>query len=103
MLKKKHEGMKEPLLSYVFVDFRDDLSMAPGCWIVPSAIVAEAASLSHAAWMKAPGKGGQDHKDNDLRQFLPDYSGYRMIGHGPGWLDPYRDAWDTIAAASEKI
>ena len=103
VLKAKHEGMKQALLFYAFVDFRDDVSVAPGCWIVPSTIVAEAATLSHAAWLDAPGKGGAKHQDNDMRQFLHDYSAFGMTDHGPGWLDPYRDAWDTIAAASEKI
>ena len=84
------------------MDFRDDVSVAPRCWIVPSAIVAEAATLSHAAWLDAPGKGGAKHQDNDMRQFLPDYSASGMIDHGPGWLDPYRDAWDTIGPASWK-
>ena len=103
VLKAKHEGMKQPLLFYAFVDFRDDVSVAPGCWIVPSAIVAEAATLSHAAWLDAPGKGGKPHQDNELRQFLHDYSGFGMAKHGPGWLDSYQDAWDTIGTASEKI
>ena len=100
VLKEKHEGMKRSLLFYAFVDFGKTLNTAPQCWIVPSAVVAEAVTESHAAWLKLPGKGGQEHNATVMRSLMHDYS-HQGLGRGKGWLDPYREAWNLVAAASE--
>ncbi len=99
VMKAKHEKIKRPLLFYACVDFGKTLDAAPECWIIPSEAVADAVKESHAAWLAMPGK---DHKDSDMRGLSHDYSKFG-IGRPLGWLDPYRDAWSTIAAASEKI
>ena len=100
VLKAKHEKMRRDLLLYAFVDFGKSLDAVPQCWIVPSAIVAEAVSESHAAWLKLPGRAGQAHQDSDMRSLMHDYS-HQGISRGKGWLDPYREAWSLVAAASE--
>ena len=103
VLKAKHEKIKRPLLFYAFVDFGKGMNAMPRCWIVPSAAVADAVTESHAAWLKMPGKGGQEHQDTEMRSLMFDYSHQGIPHRGPGWLDPYQDAWDAIGAASEKI
>ena len=103
VLKAKHEGIRQPLLFYAFVDFGKGLDALPRCWIVPSATVADAITESHAAWLKMPGKGGREHQDTEMRSILFDYSRQGIAHRGPGWLAPYQDAWGTIGTASEKI
>ncbi len=103
VLKAKHEAIRRPLLFYAFVDFGKGLDAMPRCWIVPSLGVADAITESHAAWLIAPGKAGQQHQDTEMRSLMFDYSHQGIPHRGLGWLDPYRDAWGTIGAASEKI
>ncbi len=103
VLKAKHQKIKRPLLFYAFVDFGKGLEVMPRCWIVPSEIVADAITDSHTAWLKMPGKGGQEHQDTEIRSLMFDYSHQGILHRGSGWLDPYRDAWDTIGAASKEI
>jgi len=100
VLKAKHEQIIRPLLFYAFVDLGLTPDDAPKSWIVPSAVVATVIAENHAAWLAAPGRGGQAHNDTDMRSLMHDYSA-RGLGYGPGWLDPYREAWDRVAAASE--
>lgn len=101
VLKAKHEKIKRPLLFYAFVDFGKGLDAVPQSWIVPSEAVADAVAESHAAWLKMPGKGGQEHQDSEIRSLMHDYSHQGISYRGPGWLDPYRDAWGTIGMASK--
>jgi hypothetical protein len=98
VMKAKHETIRRPLLLYAFVDFGKTLDAVPECWILPSETVANAVKESHAAWLAMPGK---DHEDSDMRGLSHDYSKYG-IGRPLGWLDPYQEAWDLIAATSEK-
>ena len=100
VMKAKHESIDRRLLFYAFVDFGKELAAAAQCWILPSSEVAGAVKESHAAWLPMPGKGGQQHQDSDMRGLSHDYSKYG-IGRDLGWLDPYREAWHLIAAASE--
>ncbi len=97
VMKAKHEGIRRPLLLYAFVDFGKTMEAIPECWVMPSEAVADAVQESHAAWLAMP---GMDHKDSDMRGLSHDYSKFG-IGRSIGWLDPYRGAWDLIAAASE--
>jgi hypothetical protein len=96
---QKHEQIVSPNLLYTFLDFGTSLIAPPTCFVVPSAVVAEAVRESHSYWLATPGKNGQQRKDSKLRRFLPDYDKVgQMIGRGEGWLEPYREAWDLVAA-----
>lgn len=99
VLKAKHETIRRTLLFYAFVDFGIGIGTAPQCWIVPSVVVAEAIAESHAAWLAAPGRNGQAHRDTEMRSFMHDYS-RQGLSRVRGWLDPYREAWDLVASAS---
>jgi hypothetical protein len=101
-MKAKHEQIERDLLFYCFVDFGRNLTDAPKCWVLPSALVAEVLTASHQAWLSQPGKGGRPHKDHDMRRLLPDYSQHQ-IGRTLGWLDPYCDAWDMISKKSLEV
>jgi hypothetical protein len=94
-MKPKHQELSSPNLFYCFVDFRASLTDQPKCWVVPSAIVADALRTTHQAWLAMPGKKGQPHKDSNVRRLLPDYrvlqSQYRL-----GWLDRYHEAWTLL-------
>lgn len=97
-MSRKHESISSPGLFYAFLDFGKTLTAPPVCYVVPSAVVADAVARSHATWLSQPGKRGQERKDGDLRRFMPDYTKVGLdIGRGPGWLDLYREAWHTLA------
>ena len=90
----KHETIASDTLFYAFLDFGKDLVTPPTCYIVPSQVVADVVRRSHQVWLATPGKAGQQRKDTEFRRFLPDYDRMGIsIGHGSGWLDPYREAW----------
>lgn len=98
-MSKKHEAISSPGLFYAFLDFGTSLTSPPTCFVVPSDVVADVIRRSHQAWLKIPGAKGQEHNDTDFRRFLPDFERKGlMIGCGPGWLEPYREAWETLAA-----
>lgn len=94
-MKPKHEELSSPSLFYCFVDFRASLTDQPKCWLVPSAVVAQALHATHQAWLAMPGKKGQPHKDSNVRRLLPHYkvleSKYPL-----GWLDKYHEAWSLL-------
>jgi hypothetical protein len=95
----KHEEITSPNIYYVFVGFETE---PPGCWIVPSAIVAEALKLSHGNWLAMPGKGGRAHNDSKMRRFRFNYDNVGLQDKYPkGWLDQYKDAWHLLEAAGE--
>jgi hypothetical protein len=62
---------------------------------VPSVIVADALRTTHEAWLAAPGKKGQPHKDSNVRRLLPRY---KMLEtrYPLGWLDQYHEAWTLL-------
>jgi len=96
-MSKKHEAIIAPRLFYTFLDFGKSLIDPPICFLVPSAIVADVLKRAHAAWLSNPGKNGQEHKDSDFRRFLPNYDKVGVsIGCGAGWLEPYRERWDSL-------
>ncbi|CAI9400084.1 hypothetical protein ANOBCDAF_00411 [Pleomorphomonas sp. T1.2MG-36] len=98
-MSKKHESISSPRLFYSFLDFGISLTSPPACFVVPSEVVADVIKRSHQAWLKAPGAKGQERNDTDFRRFLPDFERKGlMIGCGPGWLEPYREAWGILAA-----
>ena len=100
-MSKKHETLIAPTLFYCFVDFAIGKEIAPFTYVVPAAVVAQALSECHQAWLKQLGKKGQLRKDNDLRRFLPSYVHLEMAKYGAGWLEPYREAWHLLAGTSE--
>jgi hypothetical protein len=96
-MSKKHETILSPTLFYTFLDFGKTLADQPVCYVVPSAKVANVIRVSHEAWLAAPGKNGRPHRDSEMRRLLPDYDKMGLtIGHGAGWLDAYREAWDEL-------
>ena len=68
ILTSKAENIHAPRLFYVFVNL-DTPSGLPDYHVVPSKIVANYVKQNHAAWLMAPGKKGQAHKDNSMRKF----------------------------------
>lgn len=99
-MSRKHESISSPGLFYAFLDFGKTLTAPPVCYIVPSAVVADVLRRSHATWLASPGKRGRERKDSDMRRFMPDYTRVGLeIGAGPGWLEPYLEAWGTLTKA----
>ena len=99
-MSEKHEMFREDLHIYCFVDFGIDLTGQARCWIVPSAIIADALIASYQTWLRKPGKGGRPHREYSGRRLRPDYSDIGLTTHGPGWLNSYEGAWDRIATKS---
>lgn len=55
-MSRKHESISSPGLFYAFLDFGKTLTAPPVCYVVPSAVVADAVARSHATWLSQPGK-----------------------------------------------
>ena len=75
MMSKKAEADLADNLYYIFVSLPSD--GAPAYHVVPRSVVANVVRLSHAQWLATPGKGGQAHRDNDLRQCVDSAGEYR--------------------------
>jgi hypothetical protein len=67
LLNQKAETYHADNLFYVFVNLNN--GSAPDYFIVPSKKVADFARKYHQEWLKTPGRKGQAHKDNPLREF----------------------------------
>jgi hypothetical protein len=65
---QKSENLSAPNIFYVFVCFRK-MDERPEYFIVPSVDVATQVKAGHQKWLATPGKKGQAHKDNSMRQF----------------------------------
>jgi Holliday junction resolvase-like predicted endonuclease len=106
-MRPKHEKLRNTRLFYCFVDFSNSgefIDTSPDIFVLPSAIVADALSTSHAVWLKNPGKDGYVRKDNPVRRLLPDYSRLCAPDTTPyvrGWLNEFKSAWDLIARLVE--
>jgi len=99
-MSAKHQEIRSPNIYYVFVGLETE---PPGCWIVPSPIVADALKLSHEKWLSMPGRDGQPHNDNTMRRFRSNYDNLGLVSAYPeGWLDQYRDAWALLNAATQE-
>ena len=94
-MKDKHERLVSPRLWYVFVDMEPEI---PVCYVIPSSVVAEVVRLEHATWLATPGKNGHQHKTSDMRRVKPNYS-YDVPGFPKGWMEQYREAWDSLLTA----
>lgn len=68
VLGEKAKTYFAPGLFYVFVNLRD-LTDRPEYFVVPSEKVALFVKRSHAEWLITPGRNGQKHNDNPMRQF----------------------------------
>lgn len=99
-LRAKHEQIISPNIYYCFVGFETDL---PGCWIMPSAVVADVLKRSHENWLAQPGRNGQPHKDNDMRRLCESYDHEKFLPEfSMGWMNRYKDKWDLLEAATKK-
>jgi hypothetical protein len=99
-MSAKHEEIKSPNIYYCFVGFETE---PPGCWIVPSAIVADVLKRSHAHWLVSPGKKGQTHNDGNMRRFCQSYDHEKFLPEfSMGWLDPYKEKCDLLETATKK-
>lgn len=66
-LSKKNEDLQGDNIIYFFVSLNE--MDVPEYHIVPSKIVAETIKRSHQEWLSTPGKHGQPHNDNTIRNF----------------------------------
>ena len=80
-LSKKNEDLQGDNIIYFFVSLNE--MDVPEYHIVPSKIVAETIKRSHQEWLSTPGKHGQPHNDNTIRNFS-DIN------------DVYLDRWDYL-------
>ena len=81
MMSKKAEADLAENLYYIFVSLPSEA--APAYHIVPRSVVATFVRQSHAQWLATPGKRGQAHRDNDLRQYVDS-------------TNEYRDRWELL-------
>jgi len=68
ILAQKIEEFDKPNLFYVFVNL--NFGNPPDYFIVPSHVVVDSIKKYHKAWLDAPGRKGQKHKDNPMRLFV---------------------------------
>jgi hypothetical protein len=90
-MSEKHEHIVRDRLFYCFVDFGHEASWP--VYVIPSKDVAEYLRQSHAAWLAAPGKQGQQRKDWPGRFISPDHPAKGFPGP---WMEVYREKWDLI-------
>jgi len=101
-MQAKNETIKGERLFYALVDF----SKSPtAIFIVPSAVVAEAIRLDNIHWLATPGRRGQKHEANNIRQLREANSEtrYWKKGENPyalGWLNLYREAWHLLGVGA---
>ncbi len=85
-------------LFYVFVDIGKRPSDQTVSHILPSSVVAACLRDTHPVWLNTPGKRGQQHKDNDMRRLLPDYSGSRPnTKEGENIINRYSKGWRALS------
>lgn len=82
VLNKKAESLENDGLFYVFVNL-NGLDTAPSYHVVSSAVVAEYCRRTHREWLEAPGRGGHQRMDSNIRKF---------------WDrdDKWKDRWDVL-------
>ncbi|HEC39723.1 hypothetical protein LCGC14_1719860 [marine sediment metagenome] len=94
MMTKKVEEIKGSDIFYAFVRF-STIKKLPDCWIVPSKVVAEIATISHQKYLESPKRNGTPRKDSSVRKFyLVNHKNYP-----PNWekiLDQYKNNIDPI-------
>jgi len=100
-MSEKHEKLDSDSLFYCFVDFAKNKEIAPFTYVIPADIVAETMRLSHQAWLKQPGRKGQQRKDTKMRRLQPCYNKLELLTHSQGWLDQYFDAWHLLPQSNK--
>ncbi len=109
----KHEKAV-PNLWYCMVDLGEEPTDPVTCFVIPQAIVRDAVERSHVIWGKGSGIKGQRRKvETTMRRLLPDYMTSNLLrpeiteddrewlaAHGPGWLEPYQEAWNLLKTDS---
>lgn len=68
ILNEKAETYAKDGLFYVFVNLKD-IDVRPDFYVVPSSVVAEHVARTHREWLEKPGRDGQAHNDNPVRNF----------------------------------
>lgn len=68
LLTQKAEDFYSKNLYYIFVCLKAP-GYRPDFFVVPSKDVAKYITKSHARWLARPGRHGQSHADNTMRQF----------------------------------
>ena len=81
MLNQKVESSEATNLFFVFI--RLNHLDAPEYYIVPREEVSRFSADNHKLWLDTPGRKGQKHNDNPLRQFKDP-------------ANKYRDRWDLL-------
>jgi hypothetical protein len=92
-MSEKHEHIVRDRLFYCFVDFGHATSWP--VYVMPARDVVEYLRQSHAAWLAAPGKHGQQHEDWPGRFISPDHPATDFPGR---WMETYREQWDSIVS-----
>lgn len=80
-LTAKSEKLIEDNVFYIFVSL-NNLDI-PSYHIVPSKVVAKTIKESHQKWLNTPSRSGENHKDNNLRNFADE-------------KDVYLNRWDLL-------
>jgi hypothetical protein len=75
ILNQKAESYYSDTLFYIFVNLKQP-GKRPDFYIVPSKDVSEFVKADHAKWITTPGRGGQAHVDNPVRQFRDEQNKY---------------------------
>jgi hypothetical protein len=75
MLNQKVEANEATNLFFVFV--RLNHLEAPEYYIVPREHVSRFSADNHKLWLETPGRKGQKHNDNPMRQFKDSENSYR--------------------------
>lgn len=87
ILARKNEHTCSEGQFYVFVNLKG-LKNPPDYFVVPSKDVSDYLKRTHQEWLKAPGRKGQVHRDNAIRNFA----------------DPegkYQNRWDILGLDTE--
>ena len=96
-MRAKHETISRDSLFYCFISFKANLNDSPDCWVIPSTVVANVLTESHASWLKRPGRNGVAPNDHDMRRFIPDGVNLNVRDYPQGWCDQYRENWLQIS------
>ena len=104
-MSHKHETIISDKLFYAFVDIGEEVSAPIVSYILPSQVVADCIRSCHEVWMDTPGRGGQPHKEVEMRMLFPDHAFIKPITdqgktiidqYRDGWLEPYRENWGIL-------
>ena len=91
-LHERHSRIADPLLFYVLVNLELN---PPTTYVVPARVVAKAVDASHRAWIAAGGQHRRKAGNHSVRRLRPAHP-HDVPGFPDGWMEPYRDAWDSL-------